>query len=280
MRVDKVIEFRNRLERRIGQVTPEQWALLEAKGYAGEAAEGADLDELVDQVVAWERFFAGRAQRHLPGTGELPVRGPNVPERARALSGWAVLLAERHPQVRRWRAAHPLVSEAEAVAAVRSGTVDPDAQQLAGELADRYSWHPEEAVVWLLCGRAPRVRLAWWGYRYRYEVHEDMYECDAFTRVVLSLDPALTPDQVAAVWAEVRRRVSPGRVRPQQRRAVRLAEHMAGFWDEDHTWADAWEAWNQRSGDPIDQQATFRTLAREAVRRLLRTGWRPATNLR
>ena len=78
--------------------------------------------------------------------------------------------------------------------------------RLADELAERYRWHPAEATMFVLSGdRHPEVFVYTGSAQVR---HGDL---QAATRVTMTLDPMLTPAQVAAIYGRLRRRLAPAR---------------------------------------------------------------------
>lgn len=93
--------------------------------------------------------------------------------------------------------------------------------KLAETLAERYRWRPSEATMLLLTGRMPEVQVYTGSAEIRYNY------MSASTRVTMTLDPALSPDEVAGIYERLRRRFHAGTPpRNQAVRRHRLAGHV------------------------------------------------------
>ncbi|MGH3283399.1 MAG: hypothetical protein ACRDPD_01720, partial [Streptosporangiaceae bacterium] len=94
--------------------------------------------------------------------------------------------------------------------------------QLAETLADRYRWRPSEATMFVLTGAAPEVRVYVGSAEIRTSGH-----LATGSRVTMTLDPALSPDEVAGIYDRLRRRFHTGTPpRSQAVRRYRLAGHV------------------------------------------------------
>lgn len=95
-------------------------------------------------------------------------------------------------------------------------------EKLSAGLAKKYRWHPAFATLFVLTGAEPVVST----FAVSAEVRYGMDNA-ATTRVNMFLDPSLSVDRVAEIYAEVRRRLEPEPARrAQSLRAYRLAEHV------------------------------------------------------
>lgn len=170
---------------------------------------------------------------------------------------------------------------------VASSTVGGSLGHLVRQLERQFSWDQADATMFVLTGRVPTVRLIRAALHprgvlahSRREVEplfvlDDEVRVDAFDRVVAELDPALTVDQVAAWWAEVRDSLAPagGWRTPGQRSfvAARWAIGPGAF----GTWAERQRLWNRtmaKKWEKVDDRGNFRRLIVDSVRRLLSSG--------
>jgi hypothetical protein len=176
--------------------------------------------------------------------------------------------------------------------------------ELAEKLADRYRWRPSGATMLVLAGWTPEVFV------YTGSAQIRRGHLAAGTRVTMTLDPALSPDEVAGIYDRLRRRFHPAPPpRTQALRRYRLAEYvgphvqmrtdvpssrtgpgrrlapdptgMAFFIDpaNGHTWESLRAGWNRLHGDHADWAYTpanisnFTRDAKTAVIRLLFPRW-------
>lgn len=95
-----------------------------------------------------------------------------------------------------------------------------DLAKLAGKLGDRYRWRPSGAAMFVLTGVVPEVFV----YTGSASISGGAFA--ATTTVTMTLDPALTPEQVAGIYARLRVRIHPGPLpRPLSVKHYRLAQH-------------------------------------------------------
>jgi hypothetical protein len=177
--------------------------------------------------------------------------------------------------------------------------------KLAETLTERYRWRPSEATMFVLTGATPEVHV----YVGSAEIRSSGYLA-AGTRVTMTLDPGLSPDEVAGIYDRLRRRFHPGSPpRSQAVRRYRLAEHvgphvqmhadtpdsrngpgrrprpgpagLAFFIDpvDGHTWESLRASWNSHyENDPgwgytRKNISNFSRDAQTALTRLLFPGW-------
>lgn len=96
-----------------------------------------------------------------------------------------------------------------------------DLAKLADLLSGRYRWRPSEAAMFVLTDMVPEV------YVYSGSASVRGGVTAAVTTVTMTLDPALTPDQVAGIYSRLKARVQPS---PPPRslsvKHYRLAQHV------------------------------------------------------
>jgi hypothetical protein len=176
--------------------------------------------------------------------------------------------------------------------------------QIADNLAERYQWKPSEAATFVLIGRVPEVFVYIGSASIRHG------ENAASTRVTMVLDPFLTPQQVAEVYARLRGRFSPQRSMSVKhyRLAQHVGPHVRSYVDqparvarpgrrprpgptglawfiepvEGHSWQSLCRSWNERYGDErtgagrnwrYDAVRNFNRDSKDALTRLLYPGW-------
>lgn len=167
--------------------------------------------------------------------------------------------------------------------------------RLVADLSRRFSWEPAEATAFVLCGVVPAVQpirgrvelraatsaaeragvqprgivavkaTTRWPARPRRTV-------DGFARVVVELDPTLTPDELAAWWREVREQLEPEDGWPGRGEVWNeLGRWLAS--NRDGSWSELQARWNEsHPGREIPDRSNFAKSARTAVRRLLSLG--------
>lgn len=194
---------------------------------------------------------------------------------------------------------------------IKQQTVDAHSElgelaHLAEELAERYRWHPAQAATFVLTGAGtPEVFVYTGSAQIRHG------PAAATTRVTMTLDPFLTPEQVAAIYSRLRQRLAPPQLpRSCSPKHYRLAEHvgpkvhcyvdqpgrvsrrgrppqpgptgLALFVDpiEGHSWTSLRADWNHlHKDDPQTRTWTYATEphfirdARQALQRLLWPRW-------
>jgi hypothetical protein len=199
------------------------------------------------------------------------------------------------------------VSGRERTVSVDTQSVLGDLAQLADKLSSRYRWRPSGGTMFLLTGKVPEVFV------YTGSASVRGGGLVATARVTMTLDPALTPEQVAGIYARLRARIHPSpQPRPLSVKHYRLAEHVGprvAFGlnqpsaitrpgrrprvDPDGlvrtitpvtgwTWNSLREAWNDKCGTRptadgrtwrYDTSHNFIRDAKHALTRLLAPGW-------
>ena len=94
--------------------------------------------------------------------------------------------------------------------------------ELSQKLAGRYRWHPAWASLFVLAGIRPTVLAYTASAQISYGISGA-----ATTRVTLTIDPALPPQQVAELYGQIRAAMQPEPLpRARSLRSYRLAEHV------------------------------------------------------
>jgi len=199
------------------------------------------------------------------------------------------------------------VSGRERLVSVDTRSVLGDLARLADKLSGRYRWRPSGGTMFLLTGEVPEVFV----YTGSASVSGGAFV--ATTTVTMTLDPVLTPEQVAGIYARLRARIHPGPLpRPLSVKHYRLAQHtgprVAFGLDEPSaltrpgrrprsgpdglartitpvsgwSWTSLRESWNDNYGTQpaadgrtwrYDTSPNFIRDAKHALTRLLAPGW-------
>lgn len=266
-------------------LTDRAWKRLVTDGHVAEVLDhGEPVNKLADRIRDLQLAPAPAVESPdmAPSIRVTPQQARTITARSRALTAWAVRYAEAGGRVERWRRMHlrdGLLTHAAAETWMAEHATDDAGRTLSmmtSDLSRRLRWHPTAAALWVLTGETPRTMEASWSYRGRNEMAVGLPWCKAFTTVDLHLDPALTPEQVAAVWADVRRRITQGRYKSAEERAYRIAAWVAPRWPGDgETWEDWRRAWNaEHPDDQMADQRIFRRTVMRAVEGLLRPPWK------
>src|SRR5690348_6664762 len=122
------------------------------------------------------------------------------------------------------------------------------------QLTNHYRWQEAQATVFVLTGRVPSVPAA------QAEIEREA--------VVLTVDPSLTPRQVADYYRRFRREFLGGnRIRALSVKHLQLA----AFEIKNHEWAKAMDAWNRSASkdDRYDNVGRFKRDCLQARKRVL-----------
>ena len=180
--------------------------------------------------------------------------------------------------------------------------------KVAEKLASRYRWAPSQATVFVLTGQMPEVFVYIGSAQIRYGI-----DSSATTRVTMTLDPFLTPEQVAGIYARLRAKLHDGQPpRSLSVKYYRLAGHvgphvrfyvqepknvrkagrprsagptgLAQFIDPvpGYSWPTMLGTWNAKYGEHgeddqswrYDHLSNFTRDAQRAMTQLLNPGWR------
>ena len=147
---------------------------------------------------------------------------------------------------------------------VRFGGMLHQLKELSERLSRAYLWSEAQACVFVLTGAIPvvaRVRCTL--------IHSNP---SSTSRISLSVDPTVTPKELADRYRSIRRRFLGGRYRSPSTKHIRLAA-FAGTRCGAEPWADTLAAWNKDCEPPErysrDKLRTFARDCRTAVARVL-----------
>ncbi len=145
---------------------------------------------------------------------------------------------------------------------------------LMQHLHDRWLWSEPEAFLFVVCGRTPHVPTIKGSATVRNrELTEALGWHDIFSRVTIEVDPTVSPEQLAAWWRDVRRRVLPRRYRPMSEKHLQLARFSTRR-DESTTWEQDRRAWNTAFPEwAFDDRGNFRQAVLQGRDRLVRVGF-------
>ena len=108
---------------------------------------------------------------------------------------------------------------------------------LSEALATRFSWRPVQATMFVLTGAAPVVTLT------RFDYH--LRQPAAASRITMTIDPTISPAEVAGRYEKARQGVLGGRYRNLSDKHLKLAIFMADRPDNE-TLKHSMSAWNRR----------------------------------
>ncbi|MGE5508941.1 MAG: hypothetical protein ACM3RP_10735 [Chitinophagales bacterium] len=187
--------------------------------------------------------------------------------RARPTSEQSRTALEAH--IRRWRGEMSTEEEEAFVKSLgRSGISDADAfvdclECLVDVLVDRYGWNPLEAQDFIIKGITPRMPIA----RVRYQENRPI---PATNRIILEVNPRLSPRDVMDLYAKVRREIigEDARYRPIDEKGAHLAV-FADRCNDGRTWEEALKAWNTEHPDQTYAETrSFTRDCRESYQRV------------
>jgi hypothetical protein len=140
-----------------------------------------------------------------------------------------------------------------------------DLRYLSETLAERYGWQPGQATEFILTGTTPAIVPFELGFKMRMSN-------PSLSRVTLTLDPALSPQEVAEYYRQYRRQVLGSRYRSLSEKHITLALFKSSRPAEE-TNAEAMKAWNKEYRKwRYRQETNFGRDAQVALRRLLSPG--------
>ncbi|MCC7176070.1 MAG: hypothetical protein IT159_12810 [Bryobacterales bacterium] len=124
---------------------------------------------------------------------------------------------------------------------------------LCDSLARRYRWHPAEAAAFVLTDWTPIVR--------QISIRLDLNVISpVLNRILISVDPAVSPQELAARYRTVRREAT-GQVREPSAKRIRLAAFCVSRPPE--TYAEMMKAWNR--AHPKDKYTAHSNFGRDAA---------------
>ena len=114
---------------------------------------------------------------------------------------------------------------------------------LSTTLAQRYYWQPAQATVFVLTGLPPVLRTidATWGDTSVFEI--EMGNVTALNRLVLTIDPTLSPKEVHNAFQAIRQRVLGAKWRDLNEDQLKLARFILHR-PQEEPWRQRMAAWN------------------------------------
>ena len=135
-------------------------------------------------------------------------------------------------------------------------------RHICGFLALKYGWAEGQATTFALTGLTPLLSAI----SHDFEGRNPL----GASRIVLSIDPATSPDEVAEHYRRFRKKLIPSRQREITEKHLLLAFFIRTTGREDETWGEAMVRWNQQFPQWTYQQETnFARDANLVIRRLL-----------
>jgi hypothetical protein len=137
-------------------------------------------------------------------------------------------------------------------------------RQLSERLAQEYGWTEAQSTVFVLTGAVPEITPVTSSFQSR--------QLPALSRIVLTIDPALSPKEVAEQYRMARQEAIAGRHRELSEKHMQLAIFAAKHSDNE-TWAEKMAEWNKTHPEEwrYGEVANFSHDCLQARRRLLRS---------
>jgi len=141
---------------------------------------------------------------------------------------------------------------------VAAGGVLDRLQEVGESLAGRYGWQESQATLFVLTGQIPLPPSL------IYHISAAFGGPGPVVRIVLNVDPEVSPGQVKVVYSKVRRAVLGKRCRPLTEKVIAMVDFVL-----DHSglsWQEKWEAWNRAC--PESRYSSPRSMANAYYRAL------------
>ncbi len=136
-------------------------------------------------------------------------------------------------------------------------------RQLSERLAREYAWTAADATLFVLTNTAPEIRPLTSASQSR--------QLPALSRIVLTIDPALSPQEVAEHYRQIRQEIMPARHRDLSEKHLQLAA-FSGTHPRLGTWQQKMVKWNSDHRDWAYKEASnFAHDCLQARRRVLRS---------
>jgi hypothetical protein len=266
--VDYLVERVRRLRRAIGQPTKEvAGELVRAEELARRAATRAEaLAALLAAEASQDTDVVGFRREELCGGLVSPEGVADwIERRAEPATDLVVVAVDRPDEplehLRRvLEYAGPPSTVVQRLPVVVNSTLDR-LRVLSESLANRYAWQPAQGSTFVVSGLVPILEPV----RARTAIR---YPVSAASRIMLDVDPTVTPREVAERYAATRKRVLPGRSRRMSEKHLRLAVYAATR--AEGTWTERMRGWNDEHPDErYSHEANFQRDAPRAKKRLL-----------
>ena len=136
-------------------------------------------------------------------------------------------------------------------------------RQLSERLAEEYAWTAADATLFVLTNTAPEIRPL--------TSTSQPRQLPALSRIVLTIDPALSPQEVAEHYRQLRQEIMPARHRDLSEKHLQLAA-FSGTHPRLGTWQQKMVEWNSIHPDWAYKEASnFAHDCLQARRRVLRS---------
>ena len=136
-------------------------------------------------------------------------------------------------------------------------------RQLSERLAKEYAWTAADATLFVLTNTAPEIRPLTSASQSR--------QLPALSRIVLTIDPALSPQEVAEHYRQLRQEIMPARHRDLSEKHLQLAA-FSGTHPRLGTWQQKMVEWNSNHPDwKYKEASNFAHDCLQARRRVLRS---------
>jgi len=136
-------------------------------------------------------------------------------------------------------------------------------RQLSERLAKEYAWTEADATLFVLTNHPPEVRPL--------TSTSQSRQLPALSRIVLTIDPALSPQEVAEHYRQIRQEIMPSRHRDLSEKHLQLAA-FSGTQQRLGTWQQKMVKWNSIHPDWAYKEASnFAHDCLQARRRVLRS---------
>jgi hypothetical protein len=142
-------------------------------------------------------------------------------------------------------------------------------QQLSTTLAQRYQWQPALATVFVLTGLSPVLQPIKTAYHWS-ELQTQAGSVTALSRIVLTIDPTVTPKEVSTAFQHIRQYVLGARWRDLADWQLALAQFTLQRADAE-LWPQRFEAWNKKVIKKwrSDTVSNFKRACQNAIEKLL-----------
>ena len=138
-----------------------------------------------------------------------------------------------------------------------------DLRQLSERLAEEYAWTAADATLFVLTNTPPEIRPL-------TSVSQSR-QLPALSRIVLTIDPALSPQEVAEHYRQLRQEIMPARHRDLSEKHLQLAA-FSGTHPRLGTWQQKMVKWNSDHPDwKYKEASNFAHDCLQARRRVLRS---------
>ncbi len=156
----------------------------------------------------------------------------------------------------------PGSEEIKEIPTAMNGTLEA-LRQLSERLAKEYAWTAADATLFVLTNHPPEIRPL--------TSTSQPKQLPALSRIVLTIDPALSPQEVAEHYRQLRQEIMPARHRDLSEKHLQLAA-FSGTHPRLGTWQQKMVEWNSNHRDWAYKEASnFAHDCLQARRRVLRS---------